>query len=118
MTSHFGHLSEYQLDRCLDDVDDEVRDRATLYLKVFTEKPLADAYVREGLSFMLTFMSSFLIHSWTLYLIQSPSSLLRRWSPNWWHMLKIRRRLNNLLISLQFRRLVVLRLPKKLLVSS
>lgn len=34
--------------RCLDDVDDEVRDRAALYLKVFGEKPLADAYVKEG----------------------------------------------------------------------
>ena len=34
--------------RCLDDVDDEVRDRAALYLKVFDEKPLADAYVKEG----------------------------------------------------------------------
>jgi coatomer protein complex subunit gamma len=36
--------------RCLDDVDDEVRDRAALYLKVFGEKPLADAYVKEGMS--------------------------------------------------------------------
>ena len=35
--------------RCLDDVDDEVRDRATLYLKTFEEKPLADVYVKEGL---------------------------------------------------------------------
>jgi hypothetical protein len=54
-------------DRCLDDVDDEVRDRATLYLKVFTEKTLADAYVKEGL---LTFMSSFLIDSWTVYRVR------------------------------------------------
>ncbi|KAJ2918352.1 hypothetical protein MD484_g2065, partial [Candolleomyces efflorescens] len=38
------------LRRCLDDVDDEVRDRAALYLKVFGEKPLADAYVKEGMS--------------------------------------------------------------------
>jgi coatomer protein complex subunit gamma len=35
-------------DRCLDDVDDEVRDRAALYLKVFREKSLADTYVKEG----------------------------------------------------------------------
>lgn len=34
--------------RCLDDVDDEVRDRAAMYVKVFKEKPLADAYVKEG----------------------------------------------------------------------
>jgi coatomer protein complex subunit gamma len=34
--------------RCLEDVDDEVRDRAALYLKVFGDKPLADAYVKEG----------------------------------------------------------------------
>lgn len=33
---------------CLDDVDDEVRDRAALYLRTFKEKPLANAYVKEG----------------------------------------------------------------------
>jgi coatomer protein complex subunit gamma len=32
----------------LDDVDDEVRDRAAMYLKVMKETPLADAYVKEG----------------------------------------------------------------------
>jgi coatomer protein complex subunit gamma len=32
----------------LDDVDDEVRDRAAMYLKVVNEEPLADAFVREG----------------------------------------------------------------------
>jgi hypothetical protein len=36
--------------RCLDDVDDEVRDRAALYLKVLNEQALADVYVREGSS--------------------------------------------------------------------
>ena len=35
--------------RCLDDVDDEVRDRAAMYVRVFKEKPLADAYVKEGM---------------------------------------------------------------------
>jgi len=39
--------------RCLDDVDDEVRDRAALYLKVFEEKALADTYVKEGQPFSL-----------------------------------------------------------------
>ena len=35
--------------RCLDDVDDEVRDRAAMYVRVFKEKLLADAYVKEGM---------------------------------------------------------------------
>lgn len=39
--------------RCLDDADDEVRDRAAMYLKVLDEKSLADVYVREGLCFWL-----------------------------------------------------------------
>lgn len=34
--------------RCLDDVDDEVRDRAAMYLKVYQAPTLADAYVKEG----------------------------------------------------------------------
>jgi len=34
--------------RCLDDVDDEVRDRAALYLKLYEDHPLADMYVKEG----------------------------------------------------------------------
>jgi hypothetical protein len=36
--------------RCLDDVDDEVRDRAALYLRTFRDQALADVYVREGKS--------------------------------------------------------------------
>jgi hypothetical protein len=36
--------------RCLDDVDDEVRDRAAMYLRMFKECLLADAYVKEGRS--------------------------------------------------------------------
>ena len=36
------------ISRCLDDVDDEVRDRAALYLKTFQDKPLADTYVKDG----------------------------------------------------------------------
>jgi len=35
--------------RCLDDVDDEVRDRAAMYLRVMKEASLADAYVKEGM---------------------------------------------------------------------
>ena len=34
--------------RCLDDVDDEVRDRAAMYLRMFKETFLADTYVKEG----------------------------------------------------------------------
>lgn len=36
------------MDRCLDDVDDEVRDRAAMYLKVINEEPLAQQYVKDG----------------------------------------------------------------------
>ena len=36
------------LRRCLEDVDDEVRDRAAMYIKVLDEQSLADAFVREG----------------------------------------------------------------------
>ena len=44
-------LSTDEVCRCLDDVDDEVRDRAAMYLKVYQEPPLAEAYVKEGQSF-------------------------------------------------------------------
>ena len=43
------------LRRCLEDVDDEVRDRAAMYIKVLDEQSLADAFVREG---QLTFRVS------------------------------------------------------------
>ncbi|KAH7886212.1 coatomer subunit gamma [Phlebopus sp. FC_14] len=49
------------LNRCLDDVDDEVRDRAAMYLKVFKEKPLADAYVKEESVFSLAALESKLV---------------------------------------------------------
>ncbi|KAG5340755.1 hypothetical protein C0989_000419 [Termitomyces sp. Mn162] len=49
------------LNRCLDDVDDEVRDRAALYLKTFKEKPLADAYVKEESVFSLAALESKLV---------------------------------------------------------
>ncbi|KAF9015744.1 armadillo-type protein [Cyathus striatus] len=49
------------LNRCLDDVDDEVRDRAALYLKVFREKPLADTYVKEESVFSLAALESKLV---------------------------------------------------------
>ena len=39
--------------RCLDDVDDEVRDRAAMYLRVMKEEPLAEKLVKEGESFVL-----------------------------------------------------------------
>lgn len=37
--------------RCLDDVDDEVRDRATLYLKMLQDRMLAETYVKDGRHF-------------------------------------------------------------------
>lgn len=36
------------LTRCLDDVDDEVRDRAAMYLRVMQSEPLAETLVRDG----------------------------------------------------------------------
>jgi len=44
----FWSLVSDVLSRCLDDVDDEVRDRAAMYLRMFTESFLADTYVKEG----------------------------------------------------------------------
>ncbi|KAJ7492160.1 adaptin N terminal region-domain-containing protein [Mycena latifolia] len=35
------------LNRCLDDVDDEVRDRAAMYLKVFKTQKLVEPYIKE-----------------------------------------------------------------------
>jgi len=49
------------LNRCLDDVDDEVRDRAALYLRAFNEKPLADAYVKEESVFSLAALEAKLV---------------------------------------------------------
>ncbi|EAU92615.1 coatomer subunit gamma [Coprinopsis cinerea okayama7 len=49
------------LRRCLDDVDDEVRDRAALYLKIFDRKPLADAYVKEESVFSLAALEAKLV---------------------------------------------------------
>lgn len=36
------------VDRCLDDVDDEVRDRAALYLRALQNEIFADKYVKDG----------------------------------------------------------------------
>ncbi|OJA20668.1 secretion protein [Rhizopogon vesiculosus] len=49
------------LNRCLDDVDDEVRDRAAMYLRVMKEAPLADAYVKEESVFSLAALESKLV---------------------------------------------------------
>jgi len=46
MRSTFSCLTDPS--RCLDDVDDEVRDRAAMYLRMFRESLLADSYVKEG----------------------------------------------------------------------
>lgn len=49
------------LKRCLDDVDDEVRDRAALYLRVLNEDSLADVYVREEGTFPLASLETELV---------------------------------------------------------
>jgi coatomer protein complex subunit gamma len=49
------------LNRCLDDVDDEVRDRAALYLRTFKEEPLATVYVKEESFFSLAALEAKLV---------------------------------------------------------
>jgi len=49
------------LNRCLDDVDDEVRDRAALYLRTFKEEPLATAYLKEESFFSLAALEAKLV---------------------------------------------------------
>ncbi|KAF9075003.1 coatomer subunit gamma [Rhodocollybia butyracea] len=49
------------LNRCLDDVDDEVRDRAALYLRTFKEKALSDVYVKEESVFSLAALETKLV---------------------------------------------------------
>ncbi|WVF68704.1 hypothetical protein IAT40_003476 [Kwoniella sp. CBS 6097] len=49
------------LRRCLDDVDDEVRDRAAMYIKVLEEKSLADVFVREEATFSLATLENELV---------------------------------------------------------
>ncbi|KIM88960.1 hypothetical protein PILCRDRAFT_813959 [Piloderma croceum F 1598] len=49
------------LNRCLDDVDDEVRDRAALYLKTFKNEPLAVSYVKEESFFSLAALEAKLV---------------------------------------------------------
>ncbi|KAF8640341.1 hypothetical protein AX17_000013 [Amanita inopinata Kibby_2008] len=49
------------LNRCLDDVDDEVRDRAAMYLKAFEDRSLAETYVKEDSIFSLAALESKLV---------------------------------------------------------
>ncbi|KAK7043055.1 coatomer subunit gamma [Paramarasmius palmivorus] len=49
------------LNRRLDDVDDEVRDQAALYLRTFKEKQLAEVYVKEESVFSLAALESKLV---------------------------------------------------------
>ncbi|KAJ3721911.1 coatomer subunit gamma [Lentinula raphanica] len=60
------------LNRCLDDVDDEVRDRAALYLRTFKEKSLANVYVKEESVFSLAALESKLVAY-----VQDPSASLQ-----------------------------------------
>jgi len=59
--------------RCLDDVDDEVRDRAAMYLRLFRESLLADTYVKEGESPGV---------SGTCGLLTRSQNLSSRWTPS------------------------------------
>ncbi|PLW20767.1 hypothetical protein PCANC_09317 [Puccinia coronata f. sp. avenae] len=58
------------LTRCLDDVDDEVRDRAALYLKVLDQDPLAENFVKDESAISLATLESKL----TAYISQKESS--------------------------------------------
>ncbi|KAF8512705.1 coatomer subunit gamma [Gautieria morchelliformis] len=49
------------LSRCLDDVDDEVRDRAAMYLRVIDDASLAETYVKEDSVFSLSALESKLV---------------------------------------------------------
>ncbi|CAL1694385.1 unnamed protein product [Somion occarium] len=49
------------LNRCLDDVDDEVRDRAAMYLKLYEEQQLAMTYVKEESVYSLSALESKLV---------------------------------------------------------
>ncbi|KAJ6623136.1 coatomer subunit gamma [Mycena sp. CBHHK59/15] len=49
------------LNRCLDDVDDEVRDRAALYLKVFKTQALVEPYIKEDSVLSLAALESKLV---------------------------------------------------------
>ncbi|KAK4057946.1 coatomer subunit gamma [Microbotryomycetes sp. JL221] len=46
------------LTRCLDDVDDEVRDRAAFNLKLMDDEPLADEFIRDESTFSLDALES------------------------------------------------------------
>ncbi|KIP11750.1 hypothetical protein PHLGIDRAFT_17901 [Phlebiopsis gigantea 11061_1 CR5-6] len=56
-----GKSVKVLLNRCLDDIDDEVRDRAAMYLKVYQEPPLAEAYVKEESVFSLSALEAKLV---------------------------------------------------------
>ncbi|KAJ7103074.1 adaptin N terminal region-domain-containing protein [Mycena belliarum] len=49
------------LNRCLDDVDDEVRDRAAMYLKVFKTEKLVEPYIKEDSVFSLAALEAKLV---------------------------------------------------------
>ncbi|KAG1816211.1 coatomer subunit gamma [Suillus variegatus] len=58
----FGMRSiDILLNRCLDDVDDEVRDHTAMYLRVMKETSLADTYVKEESVFSLAALESKLV---------------------------------------------------------
>ncbi|KAF7325415.1 Coatomer subunit gamma [Mycena venus] len=56
-----NHSIAVLLNRCLDDVDDEVRDRAALYLKVFKTQTLVEPYIKEDSVLSLAALESKLV---------------------------------------------------------
>jgi len=50
------------LDRCLDDSDDEVRDRAAWYLRVLKDEALSKKYVKNGKIYFRTYHRLYLLH--------------------------------------------------------
>lgn len=72
-------ISWYPVLRCLDDVDDEVRDRAVMYLKVLKAPPLAETYVKDGMC-VVTLARS------TLNLFQILCFLYLLLRPSWFRM--------------------------------
>jgi len=64
------------LRRCLEDIDDEVRDRAAMYIKVLEEKALADVFVREGTSIPPSLISTLIFAEATFSLAALENELV------------------------------------------
>ncbi|KAH9849263.1 coatomer subunit gamma [Lenzites betulinus] len=61
LDAKLGKSVNVLLNRCLDDVDDEVRDRAALYLKAYSAPPLIQPYIKEESIYSLSALESKLV---------------------------------------------------------